>query len=49
MDRAQGWYISPPLPVEEADDLLARTVKEENHLDKILHDRMEVEKNQVNR
>ena len=49
VDRAQGWYISPPLPVEEADDLLARTVKEENHLNKILHDRMEVEKNQVNR
>ncbi len=41
VDRAQGMYISPPLPVEEADDLLARTVKEENHLKKILHDRME--------
>jgi len=42
VDRAQGMYISPPLPVDEADDLLRRTVKEENHLKKILHDRMEV-------
>jgi EAL domain-containing protein (putative c-di-GMP-specific phosphodiesterase class I) len=41
VDRAQGIYVSPPLPPEEADALLARTVDEENHLKKILHDRMQ--------
>ena len=41
VDRAQGIFISPPVPVEEADELLARTVKEENHLRKILDDRMQ--------
>ena len=41
VDRAQGMFISPPMPIEEADELLARTVKEENHLRKILDDRMQ--------
>jgi len=41
VDRAQGIYIAPPMPWEEADELLARTVKEENHLRKILSDRMQ--------
>jgi len=41
VDRIQGMWVSPPVPVEEADALLARTVNEENHLKKILHDRMQ--------
>jgi predicted signal transduction protein with EAL and GGDEF domain len=40
VDRAQGIYISPPLPADDADALLARTINEENHLKRILQDRM---------
>jgi EAL domain-containing protein (putative c-di-GMP-specific phosphodiesterase class I) len=40
VDRAQGIYISPAVPAEEAEDLLARTLREENHLRRILHDRL---------
>jgi EAL domain-containing protein (putative c-di-GMP-specific phosphodiesterase class I) len=40
VDRAQGIYISPAIPAEEAEELLARTVREENHLRRILHDRL---------
>jgi diguanylate cyclase (GGDEF)-like protein/PAS domain S-box-containing protein len=40
VDRAQGLYISPPVPAEEAEELLARTVREDNHLRRILHDRL---------
>jgi EAL domain-containing protein (putative c-di-GMP-specific phosphodiesterase class I) len=40
VDRAQGIYISPAIPAEEAEELLARTVREDNHLRRILHDRL---------
>ena len=40
VDRAQGIYISPAIPPEEAEELLARTVREDNHLRRILHDRL---------
>ena len=40
VDRAQGMYISPPVPAEEAEELLARTIREDNHLRRILHDRL---------
>jgi len=40
VDRAQGIYISPAIPAEEIDELLARTVREDNHLRRILHDRL---------
>jgi EAL domain-containing protein (putative c-di-GMP-specific phosphodiesterase class I) len=40
VDRVQGIYISPPLPAPAADQLLERTVSVDDHLKKILHDRM---------
>ncbi|HOC44402.1 MAG TPA: EAL domain-containing protein [Thermoanaerobaculales bacterium] len=40
VDRAQGIFISPPVPAAEAEDLLARTIHEDNHLRKILSDRL---------
>jgi diguanylate cyclase (GGDEF)-like protein/PAS domain S-box-containing protein len=40
VDRAQGFFISPPVPAEVAEELLRRTAPTENHLKKILHDRM---------
>jgi diguanylate cyclase (GGDEF)-like protein/PAS domain S-box-containing protein len=40
VDRAQGIYISPPVPAAQAEELLVRTLREENHLRKILQDRM---------
>jgi predicted signal transduction protein with EAL and GGDEF domain len=40
VDRAQGIFISPPVPAAEAEELLARTIREDNHLRKILSDRL---------
>ena len=40
VDRAQGIFISPPVPAPEAEELLARTIREDNHLRKILSDRL---------
>jgi len=40
VDRVQGMFISPPVPPEAAEELLRRTAPEQNHLKKILHDRM---------
>ena len=45
VDRVQGIFISPPLPPKEAEKLLARTTGADNHLKKILDDRMHPEAN----
>jgi EAL domain-containing protein (putative c-di-GMP-specific phosphodiesterase class I) len=40
VDAVQGFFISPAVPPEEAVELLERTASSEDHLKKILHDRM---------
>jgi len=41
VNMVQGYFISPPLPVEVAESLLERTARSPNHLQKILSDRMQ--------
>jgi EAL domain-containing protein (putative c-di-GMP-specific phosphodiesterase class I) len=45
VDRVQGIFISPPVPPEEAEALLESTASVDNHLKKILDDRMHPETN----
>ncbi len=40
VDRVQGIFIAPPMPAEKAEELLSRTAGSDNHLKKILHDRL---------
>ncbi len=40
VDRIQGIYASPPLPADTATQLLEQTASVDDHLKKILHDRM---------
>jgi len=40
VNAVQGWFISPPVPADEIAKLLERTASAENHLKKILHDRL---------
>jgi EAL domain-containing protein (putative c-di-GMP-specific phosphodiesterase class I) len=40
VDRVQGFFVSPPLTAERAEALLERTALSDNHLKKILHDRL---------
>jgi len=37
----QGYFVSPPIPAEDAESLLERTADSPNQLEKILSDRME--------
>jgi diguanylate cyclase (GGDEF)-like protein/PAS domain S-box-containing protein len=46
VDRVQGFFVSPPLTSESAEKLLASTVSADNHLKKILHDRLHSSKEQ---
>ncbi len=43
VDRVQGIFISPPVPADEAEALLQKTLSVDNHLKKILDDRMHPE------
>lgn len=45
VDRVQGIFISPPVPADEAEALLQKTLSVDNHLKKILDDRMHPETN----
>jgi diguanylate cyclase (GGDEF)-like protein len=45
VDHVQGIFISPPVPPEEAEALLESTSSADNHLKKILDDRMHPETN----
>jgi EAL domain-containing protein (putative c-di-GMP-specific phosphodiesterase class I) len=40
VDRVQGIYVSPPVPAQKAQELLEKTATADNHLKKILHDRL---------
>ena len=40
VDMIQGYFIAPPVPAEAAEQLLNRTEGSDNHLEKILGDRL---------